>query len=263
MVVHASSRRRQLLRTNIFRMSNYRYYKYRGINKFTIDSLIKGTLYFAPPRILNDPFDCSIDVKKSLQNAAHESDHERAEKLENLLKDHTFLSKVTNNFNDKLGVCSFSLDINETLMWSHYAEDHKGICILYEFPEKFINEPSNKFIGASGVSYLSNPITNWLKSFDISLLTGSNHNFTLQLFRHLLTSKAPSWYYENEARIIKEGHGTIEIPREYLKQICFGLHTSSSDEELITKIVDAYYNNVTLCKARRTRDDFGIEIQGI
>jgi hypothetical protein len=49
---------------------NYHLFKFRDIDKYTIDSLIKGTIFFSPPEKLNDPFDCNLDVKKSILNAS-------------------------------------------------------------------------------------------------------------------------------------------------------------------------------------------------
>ena len=52
-----------------FQMSEYVFFKFREINKYLIDALVKGTIYFASPRQLNDPFDCRVDIKKSAKQA--------------------------------------------------------------------------------------------------------------------------------------------------------------------------------------------------
>jgi hypothetical protein len=53
--------------------------KFRKIDKFLLDSLVHGHLCFAPPDKLNDPFDCKIDINKSLTKAITESsDSEKA-----------------------------------------------------------------------------------------------------------------------------------------------------------------------------------------
>lgn len=37
--------------------------------------------------------------------------------------------------NRNLRICSFSLNKNSLLLWSHYADEHKGICIEYDFED--------------------------------------------------------------------------------------------------------------------------------
>jgi hypothetical protein len=45
----------------------------------------------------------------------------------------------------KVGVCSFSLSLDKPLctsaLWSHYADGHRGVCLLYRFPESFLVAP--------------------------------------------------------------------------------------------------------------------------
>ena len=52
----------------------------------------------------------------------------------------------------RIGVCSFSLDTKNVLMWTHYSNNHKGMAILYRFPEDYLND-RNKFIGITNVTY--------------------------------------------------------------------------------------------------------------
>ena len=46
----------------------YQYFKFRVINKYLLESLMQGALYFASPEELNDPFDCNLDIKKAIIN---------------------------------------------------------------------------------------------------------------------------------------------------------------------------------------------------
>jgi hypothetical protein len=39
----------------------YRYFKFRSVDKRLIESLTGGHLWFAKPGTLNDPFDCRLD----------------------------------------------------------------------------------------------------------------------------------------------------------------------------------------------------------
>jgi len=49
---------------------NCHFYKFRRIDKYTIESLVTPSLYFARPSELNDPFDCQINLDITLAAAA-------------------------------------------------------------------------------------------------------------------------------------------------------------------------------------------------
>lgn len=239
-------------------MSNYELFKFRAINKNFIDSLVKGSLYFAHQEQLNDPFDCNLDVIKSIKNAASSLSGRRATNLNNLITPRSPLNNFQRELN-KLEVCSFSRHMKETLMWSHYADNHKGVCVLYEFPESFLNDDT-KFIGASGVTYNPNPLTSWFKKIS-NRMPATDQELMGNLLKLVLTSKEKAWKYEKEFRVITYRHGSIDIPQSYIKQIVFGMQASKSDIELITKITKAFPTPVDLYKVERGKHDFGVKYE--
>ena len=241
-------------------MSNYQYFKFRSVNKYLLDSLIKSTLYFAHPRQLNDPFDCNLDIRKSIRSALPFLANERAAKLENLLKKDSFFRNIQAKISN-VGVCSFSLTMKQPLLWSNYANNHKGLCILYDIPPDFLDD-KKEIIGVSKVSYEPNALTNWFVNIDEKLFNVPSE-FVIELAKLVLTAKAPSWGYEEEARIIRPNSGPFKIPREFIKQICFGLETPAEDKELIRLITDGFDNQVAFCEMVRTNTDFGIDVEEI
>jgi len=239
-------------------MSDDSFFKYRAINKYLLDSLIKSQLYFSPRARLNDPFDCNIDISRAVD---HLIQTEKDNKLLAAFREEEEALITFNNNVDTLGICSFSLTSNETLMWSHYAEDHKGICLKYDFPESFLNN-EDEILGESRVSYEPNAISNWLRS-NIKLFRNDQKAFIINLLTTLLTSKAPSWFYEEEARIMRYVTGLYDIPRDVLTHIIFGLQTSEADEALIRSIADKYYSDIKFGRVVRTNEDFGIDTKEI
>ncbi len=235
-------------------MSIYELFKFREVNKYFIDSLVKGTLYFAHQDQLNDPFDCNLDVLKSVQNAASSLKGKRAANLNSLLTPGSPLRQFQRELN-KLGICSFSQHMKETLMWSHYADNHKGVCVLYDFPEGFLSD-EEKFIGASRVTYKPNPLTNWFKLIS-NKMPATEQELVGGLLKKVLTSKDKSWKYEKEFRVITYRHGPIQIPKSFVKQICFGLQASDNDIELIREIAKGFESHINLCKVERGKHDFG------
>jgi len=238
-------------------METYRYFKYRTINGNLLNSLNEGTLYFPPQNKLNDPFDCELDIKKAINNAIKLSKPEQAKKLGELLSDSKRLDNFQENI-DKLGICSFSEEINDsqTLLWAHYANDHKGICITYEFPESFLNDENN-ILGTSRVTYKPNSLTEWFVELGGELPVSDKELITTLLIR-VLTAKSPPWEYEKEVRIIRSEHGLFKIEKEHIKQILFGLHATDTDILKVRDAIKVYEHEVKSYKAIRGDDDFGI-----
>jgi len=77
-------------------------YKYKPFNVWALDIIVNNELYLADPKELNDPMDCAILID---------------EKREEL----------------PTAICSLSKKNNDYLMWSHYADGHKGICLKLNY----------------------------------------------------------------------------------------------------------------------------------
>ena len=241
-------------------MNYHQFYKFRVFNKYFIDSLVKGYLYFASPSQLNDPFDCQIDIGKILLKIATQKTNNKSTVLKEFSKLETTLLDMQNGINT-FGICSFSLDNMETLMWSHYANDHKGACVMYSFPEPFLvdEENRNNIFGVAKVAYDSNPVTNWIKTMTTAKLYRMDV-FYQEFTSLLLTQKSPSWQYEREVRIVRTKTGPLKIHSSFIKQICFGLQTSEEDIELITKIAGEISSDIEFCRIIRGDDDFGLKL---
>jgi Protein of unknown function (DUF2971) len=142
-------------------------YKYYPFNTRTLRLITHSHLYYASPRTFNDPLDCkptidvdveTYDLQKlyvKLLGETHSIDNAN-EKLQRLRyfsedtsddfgnetdvdPDENFKYLLTNEVmilvNEELGaygVLSLSNTWRSSLMWSHYADEHRGICIRYD-----------------------------------------------------------------------------------------------------------------------------------
>lgn len=249
-------------------MASNRYYKFVKINKNLIDSLVKSYIYCSKPEKLNDPFDCKLDLKKAINKSIDNVAEAVKNKLVILLDNVEFFNDVQIKI-DNSGIASFAYELrpdNETLLWSHYADNHRGACLLYEIPEEFILNTNNNIVGTAPVTYDDNPLTNLIMGFandtrDVTKIILKE--FLDSIIKLNFTSKSPPWSYENEIRIIRDDHGRLEISKSFLKQVCFGLHATDNDIELIKEIVLGYENTVHLCRIIRVENDFGIDIKNM
>ncbi len=125
----------------------------------------------------------------------------------------------------------------QTLLWSHYADEHKGVCIVYELPLSFFADPKLQLTAAGEVTYLTEPLTEWLLSASSGM---PMEDLIKEIALRCLKTKHPAWQYEKEARIIRREPGLVYIAPEFVKQICFGLRTPQEDKELVVTLAQDY-----------------------
>ena len=236
-------------------MADYCCFKYRPVDKRLLELLVGSTMYFPHRAQLNDPFDCNIDIVRAIDNALARGICNTPHLLQAFRKDEAVTRRFTKNV-DAMGVGAFSLTNNETLLWSHYAADHTGVALRYDFPMAFLDDENN-ILGVSAVSYAPNAISDWLGA-NAHLYQKDHTAFIIGLLKKFLMSKAPAWQHEQETRIVRPAAGPFELPRETLTHVLFGLQTSREDEQLVRNLVDKYYGKVRFGRAVRTNDDFGI-----
>ncbi len=266
-------------------MSSFRSFRYRPINDFLWSSLTESEIYFSDSDHLDDPYDCRVDILSTLDRAAKDSSFSlrkatshpssmvvemlqglricrfpsrRQRNLQRLLDADVFLEQIQNDMLG-FGVCCFSRTVCNALMWSHYADGHKGVCLYYEIPTSFIVDPENGMFGYSPVAYGDDALFDWVVSTN-ELEGLSPLDAALQIMKRGLTVKGKDWAYEDEARLIRPARGPMKIRPEFLKQICFGMRTSGEHKAQLRRIVrDRYENDVHLAEIRHEgKKDFGI-----
>lgn len=220
-------------------------YRYRAINKWLTESLVDQTLYFAAPDKLNDPFDCRIDLLKALRRAEISATGERRHLLSSFLANPEFFSNWRSTF-DVMGVCCFSKEtiegtLPETLLWSHYAEGHRGVRLKYQFRGASL---LGDIAAAPNVEYLDDPLVPWLVERAPMDMT----EFTKELALRYLRTKCPAWKYEQEARIFRQESGPFKFQGVLLTEVCFGLRTPQADVDLVVKLAQSYCDHVKFFK---------------
>lgn len=98
-------------------------------------------------------------------------------------------SPIFDRKNDPMKICSFSERFDSLLMWSHYSDQHKGICIEYDFSD---HVQVNSFLY---------PIVYSDDLFEFNLFQGNTTNPSNQMIISN-SRKAKDWHYEKEWRLI-------------------------------------------------------------
>jgi len=121
---------------------------------------------------------------------------------------------------------SFTETNSSNLMWSHYASNHKGICIEYDVSLFDYLRKQKRFFAFEKVAY-SNlpPSVNNLEVWETKVLK-------------MMFTKQIEWGYEKEHRVIfmedKKDALYIPIDSKYIKAVYIG---SKADQDYILKIV--------------------------
>jgi hypothetical protein len=160
---------------------------------------------------LNDPFELS---GFNLRDPAMRAFHIRQQQ------------KISSEY----GVISFSEDYRSPLMWSHYAEQHAGICLGFDVPEEMLLK----------VRYRKDRIKLNRKS---ELTKGDVIS--------LLTVKFSEWRYERERRIMTSLRSAVKEADKYfepfyddlqLREILLGLNCPHS-EDVFKRLIEKKYIN--------------------
>lgn len=96
--------------------------------------------------------------------------------------------KISENFFSFNGAISFAESKSNLLMWSHYADEHKGVVLGFDKKNSFFKDLKR-------VKYDSIIPDELISDIDIN-----DNNFLLQLFY----LKSDEWIYEKEHRIVRD-----------------------------------------------------------
>ncbi|AHF66110.1 DUF2971 domain-containing protein [Pseudomonas cichorii] len=136
-----------------------------------------------------------------------------------------------------LGILSFTEDYNNPLMWAHYADNHKGVVVEFDFSVPFFTDSLKEVNGRKsrfGESYLADffefpekvDYRREMPSFERSELSApdSMNEFHWNKFnRTILFTKANDWIYEKEQRSIvqlKDADSIICNDNPYIRKQC-------------------------------------------
>ncbi|HEY5593435.1 MAG TPA: DUF2971 domain-containing protein [Paludibacter sp.] len=236
-----------------------RVFKYTSLSSGINDILLKSTLKFSDPTEYNDPFDChAYLLKVDMSNANIEafvdlqypnlSRNLKRELIRRFNTDEIY--KGIESERKRFKITCFSLDKKNTLMWSHYADKHKGICIGFQFPLIY----EDKFI-LSPVSYFDKtPLIEGLAD-------------AMKLIRYWLSMKSDCWEYEQEIRAIRKSKSIssfeyIQFERSCVKEIIFGCKVTQNEidnSKKLLKLNGFDLKNIFLKKMVIDKDTFKLK----
>lgn len=191
-------------------------YKYYSINDYLYEVIKSSSCWFSRSSDFNDPFDCNLDI--SIGNSVGEiMDNMERNSMFRLLKEELlqrsddvkyagkrllakpfFIKRIINEvhkyyINQNIGVYCLSEDPMNILMWSHYADSHKGICLEFD-------------IKRGGFFYNNLLPVQYRKRYPKFELSDyqDEENMMFTMHQQAICTKSVLWKYEKERRVIAD-----------------------------------------------------------
>lgn len=252
-------------------------YKFRAVagpeGMRRAEGIVRGSrLYFSRSTSFNDPFDCSPvhvfegpkrrreqflnDMLKRRQPMSRPDRRRRVRWfLELPIKERDdYLRMVIEDTVASIALCSFAGNCQSTLLWSHYADSHKGVAFGFSTTPRM----KSPFSFAWPVTYTGDRPR-------VDMSEAGQGGDAISMIRRCLLMKAAEWEYESEWRLIEldTEPGEYPFPPPFLDRIVFG---ALCPPETITEICSWLVGRpspVRLFKADLARDRYAIHVSDL
>jgi hypothetical protein len=157
-------------------------------------------------------------------------------------------------------------DHDNLLMWSHYADEHKGAV----FKIKCIEEKQSLLCAALKVKYSDEyPIFGTDDDWRNVVKTGQFPDL-VRVYNELLLTKSTDWQYENEWRMIfprPEDTGKKSVflgfHQEEIESIFLGCRMSGENKVQLISLARSKYPNAKIFQARKSKTEFRLHFDEV
>jgi hypothetical protein len=217
-----------------------------------IEILENGTLRFTQPDQLNDPLESHPNFNELIEDIKKRNttglNSTTASKISNAIEETAphVIASLLRDLN--IGFLSLTNIPDNELMWSHYADSHKGFVLGFDGDHQFFKRDNpRKITGLRPVKYSSTRIIPPDAGFVPS-----------DLAEVLFFTKSTDWSYEEEVRVMADlanadikpttldGMYFFKFPPEALLQVIFGIKTPESVKQAVLKLTSIKYPNARL-----------------
>lgn len=248
-------------------MTPPRLYKYMPFSAQSLENIKNQVIYFGSPLQFNDPYDCALfprvkeptddDIelfrlhrianaqKESLRNAVRMLSNARLRDI--LLKQgQEVLNRETAKLLETKGVSCFAERPDNLLMWSHYADSHRGVCLEFR-------TDIDVFRKAKRVKYARQ-----MPKVDLVKILCHEEEADDEILS-LYCTKGGDWDYEREWRCIHNTGGTAyTYAADALTGVYFGAKASLTSFEIVALVLAGQNGHVQLWQGKRSESDFAI-----
>jgi hypothetical protein len=266
------------------------YWKFRTVDANSLKMLINKQIWFSDPLKFNDPFDTQISLKDYLSEIKDIVEINHNDDIRLLAE--AYLSKHEEYLGTRLLYCvnrrkeGFN-PFEEVLMWSHYANEHKGICIgltmdsvKQQLPkagsfsiEKDVTYGAEEFAKAIAADVNNWPSYGPLRDEFNQKEHAQSHDIRTKgllisrIYDAFSFVKSKNWEYEHEYRFafdnVSAGKSVgklVSFNPTDLESIIFGLNTIESDKATVRNLLTApEWKHVEIWQAKRGTGIFKLD----
>ncbi len=221
--------------------------------------LLKNELYSPSPKSFNDPFDCRIPPIGSIDpcfarylicpdnpsTATGALSRTEEIQLERALD-------AAQKRIDAGGVLSLAAARDSTLMWSHYACDHRGVALEFDTSKWYEQMPH--------MNGQFHPVV--YSEARISLELTRVHFDQAQFFNATILTKDICWESEKEWRVITRTPGPLKFPVCALTGIILGCRAPVGIKAKVQQICQRL-PDIELYQAEMRKKNFGLDFKQI
>lgn len=250
-----------------------KFYKYRPMNTLELVQRVEkivlhNEIFFAPPSSFNDPFDLkpvfSLDApperqredylrlsrqfQPHLSDVQHnaEADNVMAKSLnaENIADTTAVIQSMHAHALTGVGVFCVSTKRDDILMWSHYADSHKGVCL--------------EFDGMSPLMARAQKVDYSPKRVPINQYADDS----MAKMEKAMLTKSECWTYEAEWRLLRleDGPGSVQYRPSNLTGIILGALASRATVDTVRKWVSQRASSLAIYRATTSSQNFELLI---
>jgi hypothetical protein len=242
-------------------------YKYRSFNANTLRILSRDEAYYADPTAFNDPLDCrpvlNVDTDlRTLEKLCYRmlTLTYGKDKAVATMNNHRYMSTEYGDFRTdekaaycytedlkqevkallyrelgKHGVLSLAARWDCPLMWSHYADEHRGLCVEYDTTD-------HRCSNLARVNYRTPGDIKISELYDWKI--GKREKAERRVRNAFFYAKANEWRYEREWRDVASTIGADDAPLK-MRAVYFGMRC---DYAVVTSVVKLFINGASTIK---------------
>ena len=252
-------------------------YKYRSLHtpadvKHTAEIFEDHTLYLAAAEQYNDPFECRFKfnfrastivkawkfaevIKRQDDSISEEEAMEQATMLargpQTPQMERNITLGMVKLIRTTMGILSVTEERDPILMWSHYADSHRGVCLQFDTS---VGKPTNILRTAMPVRYRNEiPVLDYF--------TGPE----LDMAYDTAARKSEVWEYEHEWRTIRPdaARTRVSFPSEALSGVILGKEISQDNRDLVLGWVAKQDQDVTVEQADLDPDTYSLSFSPV
>ncbi len=244
------------------------FYKYRIFNINTVRTIVNSEVYFSSPNDFNDPFDCQIPLiySSSEQEWKDQLINEYRKRLPTNTPENQIKHLIEKQFSGKdigeeikklatkeienalkhVGIYCLSKAKNNILMYSHYADNHRGVCLEFSGIKGTMCSHAKKVIYKTSFPRVKFIDSDFRTQGEVQLLT-----------------KSSFWKYEKEYRILDFGEGPqiYNFHEEELTGIILGSKFPKPKYKLLRNLCKCRTKNIKIYEAKVNPNKFALDIK--